>query len=177
MPRFFIVLLLLIPFTKLHATDTLYFRLSNPWNTVKDINGKYVRKAVITDSGVLGLDYNLKGIIVVKGYYTDTNFNRKLYCHNYFNEAEGYREEIRCYENGQLNGIRAGFSAKGDTMWRQTIIANAVVDSKEFPGYVHSKPETFILVEKTAKFPGELKGGLTSLLQSFVIPKKPVNRK
>jgi len=51
------ILLFLFRFSVL-ASDTLYFRLSNPWNTVKDPNGRYVRKCVIENGYCHIWDYN-----------------------------------------------------------------------------------------------------------------------
>src|SRR5688572_13246015 len=126
MVRIILIALLLVPSANLYAKDTLFLRLSNPRTTVRDPNGKYLRKAIVTDSGVLGLDYNAKGILVVRGYYTDTNFNRKLYCHHYFDEMEGYKSGVTCFENGKISGINARFNAKGDTVWKTVVVDQAI---------------------------------------------------
>ena len=39
-----IFFLMILSFSDVFGSDTLYFRLSNPWNTVKDPNGSYIRE-------------------------------------------------------------------------------------------------------------------------------------
>lgn len=108
---------LLIVFTSVKAfsIDTLFFRLSNPWNTVKDPKGKYLRKCVKEKDCVHVWDYNSKNILVTESIYSDTNFTTKLFCHKYFNETKKYLEQTRCYEGGRLHGYFVSYDEKGDT--------------------------------------------------------------
>ena len=180
MPRFILTALLIILTANLYATDTLFFRLSNPRTTVRDLNGTYLRKAVVTDSGVLGLDYNAKGILVVRGYYTDTNFNRKLYCHHYFNEMEGYYSELICFENGKISGLSARFNAKGDTVWKSITANNTAAGSNETSNYVIRAPsptDTYPIVEKVATFPGGVQRWIDFLSRNFRYPKEARKQK
>ena len=170
-----IVLGFLFCSSQLLAQDTLNFRLSNPWNTVKDPNGNYLRKAVLTDSGWLALDYNQKGILVTRSFYTDTNFNRKLHCHQYFNETKGYFEGLRCYVNGRLHGIRAGFGSKGDTLWRENYVENTLVDSKDFTG--KRKAIVMTVVETEAQFPGGKKAWIQYLTDHIRYPREAEKKK
>src|SRR5688572_8997486 len=85
--------------TSAFCNDTLYFRLSNPWNTVKSSTGKYLRKCIKEKDYYHCWDYNNISIVITESFYSDTNFTRKLFCHKYFNEAKGFLEQTRCYEN------------------------------------------------------------------------------
>ncbi|HYF31248.1 MAG TPA: energy transducer TonB [Chitinophagaceae bacterium] len=174
--RILFVVLLLFACDRIIAQDTLLFRLSNPWNTVKDPAGQFLRKAVLTDSGWLTLDYNSRNILVARSYYTDTNFRTKLHCHKYFHEQEGYFEEVRCYQNGQLNGTRAGFNKKGDTLWRETLSANTIIERKHFPGY-ESEDRVFIKLEMGTNFPGGDAGWARYLSENLRYPKEAVRKK
>lgn len=180
MPRFILTALLLISSANLYATDTLFFRLSNPRTTVRDPNGKYIRKAVVTDSGVLGLDYNAKGILVVRGYYTDTNFNHKLYCHQYFDEFQGYHSEVICFENGKISGLSARFNAKGDTVWKNITTNHTAAASNATYSPVVEAPratDTFAIVEKIATFPGGARRWIDFLSRNFRYPKEARKQK
>jgi TonB family protein len=110
-----LILFILLSIEKVYSSDTLYFKLSNPWNTVKDIKGNYTRKSVAEKDYFHVWDYNKKNKIVTESFYTDTNFVKKLFCHKYYNEEKGYLEQTRCYENGRLDGYFVIYDEKGDT--------------------------------------------------------------
>ena len=170
------LLSILFSFSSL-AGDTLYFRLSNPWNTVKDVNGKYLRKAVLTkDSSWLTLDYNQSNILVARSYYTDTTFKRKLFCHSYFDEEKGYLSQVRCYDNGQLHGLQTGFASNGDTLWTETFDHSYLLSSKNNPGYT-PKEVTVNVTETESQFPGGKAGWVKFLSENFVYPQKAVRKK
>ncbi|WP_207493256.1 energy transducer TonB [Aridibaculum aurantiacum] len=153
------------------ASDTLFFRVSNPWNTVKDPAGKYLRKVLKTDTGYLSLDYNERNVLVVKGHYTDTLFTRKLHCHTYFNQDKGYKEEVRCYENGRLNGVKAGFNEKGDTLWSEVFVENTLVSSKHSEKS-DAKIISFDKLERAAQFPGGPQAWVNYLSNNLRYPRK-----
>ncbi len=100
---------------KAFSTDTLFFRLSNPWNTVKASNGKYLRKCVKENDYFHVWDYNSKNLLVTESFYSDTNFTTKLFCHKYYNETKKYLEQTRCYAAGRLHGYFVSYDEKGDT--------------------------------------------------------------
>ncbi|MFC4231306.1 hypothetical protein ACFOW1_05355 [Parasediminibacterium paludis] len=85
--KFLLVTLLICSI--LRASDTLYFRLSNPWNTEKSIDGNYLRKCIKESDHFHTWDYNYKNILIAESFYTDTNFTTKVLCHKYFNEEKG----------------------------------------------------------------------------------------
>jgi TonB family protein len=135
-----------------YAQDTLFFRLSNPWNTVKEPNGKYIRKAVKEKDYYHVWDYNGKNILVTESYYVDTSFKIKLFCHKYFNEIKGFLEETRCYENGSLNGYAVSYNEKGDTMLCNVFENGALIRSSgREPREVTA---TIIMRSEPAAFPG-----------------------
>ena len=82
------VITLVLSFINAFGSDTLYFRLSNPWNTIKDPKGSYLRKCVKENDYYHVWDYNRRNILVAESYYADTFFKKKLLCHKYFNEQE-----------------------------------------------------------------------------------------
>ena len=102
-------------FQKAYTQDTLYFRLSNPINTVKDLNGNYIRKCIKENDYYHVWDYNSTNVLVTESFYSDTNFTRKLFCHKYFNETKGFLEQSRCYQNGRLDGYFVSYNEHGDT--------------------------------------------------------------
>ncbi len=111
--KFFILFFLSLFITIVtYSSDTLYFRLSNAANTVKNPDGQYLRKCVKENDYYHTWDYNQLNILVVESFFTDTNFNRKLFCQKYFNERKGFLEGNRCYENGRLNGYAYSFNEK-----------------------------------------------------------------
>jgi hypothetical protein len=172
--RFLFLALFVVLGTATFANDTLYFLLSNPWNTIKDAQGKYVRKAIQTDSGWLALDYNPSNILVCRSYYTDTNFKTKLHCHQYFNETAGYLEQTRCYERGSLNGPNVLFNAKGDTLTLNQFVNNTLVSTKEYGGNEETA-KVFQLVEVEAEFKRE--GGWAAFLSRHLNSNVPIKRK
>src|SRR6478736_7045753 len=89
---------------RLFANDTLVFRISNPRWPVKTPDGRYLRKVIQTsDSGFLALDYS-GGNLIASGYYSDTDFTIRIYCHYFYNADKGFRQEIKCYDSvGNLN--------------------------------------------------------------------------
>jgi hypothetical protein len=172
--RCYLLALFTLLSTASFARDTSYFRLSNPWNTVLDAQGKYLRKAVQTDSGWLTLDYNANKVLVCRSYYADTSFRTKLYCHQYFNETAGFLEETRCYENGSLNGPNMLFNAKGDTLLWNQFANNTIVTTKEYPGY-DKEEKVFEKVESEAEFTRD--GGWGAFLSQHLNSNVPVKRK
>ena len=171
------LVVLIVLYSPAHANDTLYFRISNPWNTVKDTQGKYLRKAIHTsDSGWLTLDYNAQHILVARSYYTDTIFKTKLYCHSYYNEAKGFLEHVRCYKNGQLDGISTGFNEKGDTLWTETYNQSYHVSSKYYPGY-DPPGIIFTKVEVESEFPGGRAGWAEYLSKNLRYPQKAIRKR
>lgn len=137
------------------ANDTLYFRLSNPWNTVKDPNGKYLRKCIQEREYFHVWDYNQKNKLVTESFYSDTNFKTKLFCHKYFHEEEGWLQQTRCYENGRLDGYFVGYNKNGDTTSYDIYRAGEAIKSWS----LHPEEEDSILnalskLEVPAEFPG-----------------------
>ncbi|MBS1755482.1 MAG: energy transducer TonB [Bacteroidetes bacterium] len=132
--------------------DTLYFRLSNPWNTVKSPTGKYLRKCIKENNYYHSWDYNSNNILVTESFYSDTNFTKKLFCHKYFNEKKGYLEQTRCYENGRLSGYFVDYNEKGDTTAYQLYDNGVVI--KEWSSEPQSNVAPFVMNEDPAEFPG-----------------------
>jgi TonB family protein len=151
------------------GNDTLYFQLSNPWNTVKSGTGKYLRKCVKENDYYHAWDYNSNSVLVTESFYSDTNFTRKLLCHKYFNEAKGILEQTRCYQNGRLNGYFVDYNSKGDTT------AYQVYDNGELAKSWSSENETsaseFIMHEEHAEFPGGRSSWLSYLGDNLKYPK------
>lgn len=160
-------LTLLISSTVL-GSDTLYFRLSNPWNTVKSPTGKYLRKCIKENDYYHVWDYNSNNIMVTESFYSDTNFTKKLFCHKYFNETNGILQQSRCYENGRLHGYFVGYDSQGDTTSYQVYENGAVV--KEWNSNQNDKGVVFDKLEKTAKFPGGQSSWLKYLSDNLVYP-------
>jgi TonB family protein len=164
------LLLLLLSFcATAFANDTLYFRLSNPWNTVKSPTGKYLRKCIKENDYYRCLDYNSNNILVTESFYADTTFSRKLLCHKYFNEMKGYLEQTRCYENGRLHGYFVDYNAKGDTTAYQVYENGAV--TKEWSSDTTENTQVFQMLETTAEFPGGRSAWLTYLGDNLKYPK------
>lgn len=136
----------------LFANDTLLFRLSNPWNTVKSPTGDYLRKCVKEKDYYHVWDYNRNAVMVTESFYSDTNFTRKLFCHKYFDETTGILEQSRCYENGRLHGYFVGYNSKGDTTFYSIYENGALI--KEWSSEPEEKLTMPIPVEQPAKFPG-----------------------
>ena len=151
------------------ANDTLYFRLSNPWNTVKSTTGKYLRKCIKENDYYHAWDYNSNNILVTESFYSDTNFSRKLFCHKYFNERNGYLRQTRCYENGQLHGYFVDYNEKGDTTAYQVYEKGAVV--KEWSSDITENSQVFQMVEEKAEFPGGRSAWLAYLGDKLKYPK------
>ena len=68
---------------KVFSTDTLFFKLSNPWNTVKDPKGEYLRKCLKENNYLHVWDYNSKNVIVTESFYSDTNLGYRLLVKKY----------------------------------------------------------------------------------------------
>ncbi len=151
------------------GSDTLFFRLSNPWNTVKSPSGKYLRKCIKENDYYHVWDYNSNNIMVTESYYSDTNFSKKLFCHKYYKETTGNLEQSRCYENGRLHGYFVGYNSMGDTTSYQVYENGAVI--KEWSKEPRENTEVFEMVEKAARFPGGDKAWLTYLSQNLTYPK------
>lgn len=151
------------------CNDTLYFRLSNPWNTVKSSTGKYLRKCIKENDYYHCWDYNNKNLLVTESYYSDTNFHRKLLCHKYYNETKGFLEQTRCYENGRLHGYFVDYNEKGDTTGYQQYENGAVV--KEWSSESAQNTVTFTMIEEPAEFPGGRSAWLSYLADNITYPK------
>ena len=165
-----LLLLLLIICATAFANDTLYFRLSNPWNTVKSPTGQYLRKCIKENDYYHCWDYNGRNILVTESFYTDTTFGRKLKCHKYFNETKGFLEQTRCYENGRLHGYFVDYNAKGDTTAYQVYENGAA--TKEWRSDATESTQVFQMVETTAEFPGGRSAWLSYLGDNLQYPKK-----
>lgn len=152
------------------GNDTLFFRLSNPWNTVKSPTGKYLRKCIKETDYYHVWDFNSSNVMVTESFYSDTNFTRKLYCHKYFNEKSGLLEQSRCYENGRLHGYFVGYDSKGDTTSYQLYENGAVI--KEWSTESKDNNVEFPMVEKSAKFPGGSTAWLDYINKNFTFPKE-----
>jgi TonB family protein len=163
-----LILITILISQKIYSQDTLFFKLSNPWNTVKDLNGKYIRKCVKENDYFHVWDYNSKNILVTESFYTDTNFTRKLFCHKYFNETRGFLEQSRCYQEGRLHGYFVSYSPAGDTTGYDIFENSTVIKSWR------SQPEeaeaTFVMNEKFAEFPGGQKAWLEFLSNNLQYP-------
>ena len=153
------------------ASDTLYFRLSNPWNTVKSPTGNYLRKCVKENDYYHCWDYNFNNILVTESFYSDTNFTRKLFCHKYFNEIKGFLDQTRCYENGRLNGYFVGYNEKGDTTSYQVYKNGEVIKewSSDIPD---SSAIIFQVTQEAAEFPGGQSAWINYLSDNLTYPKK-----
>jgi TonB family protein len=149
--------------------DTLYFRLSNPWNTVKSPTGRYLRKCVKENDYYHCWDYNSKNVLITESFYSDTNFTRKLFCHKYYNETRGFLEQTRCYENGRLNGYFVDYNEKGDTTAYQVYNNGDVV--KEWSSEPSDNSKVFEMVEEEAEFPGGHSAWLNFLTENLTYPK------
>lgn len=155
------------------ATDTLYFRLSNPWNTVKDHKGTYLRKCVKEQDYFRVWDYDDKNILVTESVYSDTNFTRKLFCHKYFDEEKGYLSQTRCYEAGRLHGYFVSYDEKGDTTGYDIYEQGQVVKSWSLhPDEHETSVPDFARNEMEAEFPGGEKAWAEYLARSLKMPKE-----
>jgi protein TonB len=159
MHKMILALAAVLTFAQAFGNDTLYFRLSNPWNTVKDPHGKYFRKCVQENDYYHVWDFNAANQLVTESYYADTNFTKKLFCHKYFNEADGLLEQTRCYKEGRLNGYLVDYDKKGDTTDYQIYQDGDLVKSRSLPGQVEDTVLTKMMrMEKKAQFPGGAQG-------------------
>lgn len=160
---------------KASAQDTLYFRLSNPWNTVKSANGEYTRKCIKEADHYHVWDYNKKNQLVTESFYTDTNFTKKLFCHKYYDEKSGLLSQSRCYENGRLHGYFVSYGLQGDTTDYDVYQQGEVIKSWS------AKPPTgepdFTLYEEAAEFPGGRKAWYEYLGDNLEYPKSAQNVK
>ncbi|OIR05700.1 gram-negative bacterial tonB protein [mine drainage metagenome] len=153
------------------ASDTLYFRLSNPWNTVKSPTGNYLRKCIKENDYCHCWDYNASNILVTESFYSDTNFTRKLFCHKYYNGAKGFLEQIRCYENGRLNGYFVDYNEKGDTTDYQVYKNGELI--KEWSSDIPDRTANVIqLTQEAAEFPGGQSAWISYLSENLTYPKK-----
>lgn len=175
--RLNVSLLILMSFTcsTVFPNDTLYFKLSNPWNTVKSPTGKYLRKCVKESDYYHCWDYNSKNVLVTESFYSDTNFIKKLLCHKYFDEEKEFLRQTRCYLNGRLHGYFVGYNEKGDTTDYQ-VYENGMV-TKEWNS---DPPENSVVidrVEEPAEFPGGKAAWLSYLSTKIKYPKALKNEK
>lgn len=162
-------ILLLSLFCKGYAQDTLYFKLSNPWNTVKSIDGKYIRKCVKENDYFHVWDYNKGNRLVTESFYSDTNFTRKLFCHKYFDESTGLLEQSRCYENGRLHGYFVSYKPNGDTLAYDVYENGGILRSWESEPRKDSLP-IFTAVEQGAEFPGGSSAWRSYLARNLNVP-------
>lgn len=151
------------------ANDTLYFKLSNPWNTVKSSTGIYLRKCIKESDYFHCWDYNDNNRLVTESFYSDTNFTKKLLCHKYFNETKGFLEQTRCYRNGRLHGYFVDYNEKGDTTAYQVYDDGAVV--KEWSSEPLDNSKVFEMIEEPAEFPGGQSAWLEYLGDNIKYPK------
>lgn len=159
------------------ANDTLYFRLSNPWNTKKDNNGKYLRKCVMENNYCHVWDYNERNKLVTESFYADTNFTTKLFCHKYFDEQEGWLTQTRCYLNGRLDGYFVGYDKNGDTTDYDIYKEGEVIKSwRLHPAKDLVDEKTFTMVEFEAEFPGGTPGWLKYLGDNLRYPSSLVGK-
>jgi protein TonB len=174
------LLLILILFfsEKGFCSDTLYFRLSNPWNTVKDPNGQYLRKCVKENDYYHVWDYNQKNILVTESYYADTTFKTKMFCHKYFDEQDGLLTQSRCYKGGRLDGYWVDYNKKGDTTGYDIYQQGEVIKSWSLHPEEAAKEndslsrvlEKLISQEKHASFPGGKPGWYKYLSDNLHYP-------
>ncbi|HTB26065.1 MAG TPA: energy transducer TonB [Puia sp.] len=158
-------------FTNALGSDTLYFRLSNPWNTVKDPNGSYLRKCVPENDYYHIWDYNGKNILVTESYYADTTFKKKLLCHKYFNEQDGLLEQTRCYKDGRLNGYIVDYNKNGDTTDYQVYENGDVIKSwSSHPQEKDTVLSSLMKQEVKAEFPGGRQGWIDYLSRNLQYP-------
>lgn len=164
-----LILLLLSGFVSA-ANDTLYIRLSNPWNTERSATGNYLRKCVKEKDYYHCWDYNQQNTLLIESFYTDTNFTTKLFCHKHYYESKGYLAQTRCYENGQLHGYFVDYNEKGDTTsWK--LYNNGKVE-KEWPAPSVNDDMVFTKVEIESEYPGGLANWQKHLSQNLSYPRK-----
>ena len=170
------IILFILFCADLHANDTLYFRLSDPYKTTKSADGKYLRKTILVkDSGWIAFDYNDSNRLVARGYYTDTFFRTRNFTHYFYNEREHFCQLVRSYKNGKPDGLNIGLDDKGDTLWKQTFNAGKTVSSWTRPGY-GLKEITYIVAEEDADFPGGLSRWSRYLSENFKYPKPAIKK-
>jgi len=149
----FALMLMLVASCFAQANDTLYFRMQDIFTGKKKADGRFVRKAVLTaDSSWIALDYTETNILVARGYYTDTTFSNRLYCHTYYDALLGYRRLVTCYKDGKRDGMNVAFDEKGDTMYVQIYSAGNLMSTKDYPAYDVNKMFTKVQIE--SEFPG-----------------------
>lgn len=163
------LLILLFICASARANDTLYFLLSNPWNTVKSSTGKYLRKCVQEGGYYHCWDYNRRNILVTESFYADTIFTKKLLCHKYFDENDGLLEQTRCYKDGRLHGYFVNYSKKGDTTSYQVYESGSVI--KEWSPTEEKNDQVFQAVETAAEFPGGRQAWIAYLGNNLDYPK------
>lgn len=171
-PAVFLCIIACCTGTASFANDTLYFRLSNPWNTVKSPTGQYLRKCVKEKDYYRAWDYNSKNILVTESFYTDTSFNRKLFCHKYFDEKSGLLEQSRCYENGQLHGYYVLYDADGDTTGYDIYENGTVIKSWNEGTDNNGDQVIFERIEQLAEFPGGRPAWIKYLDENIIYPQK-----
>lgn len=117
-----------------------------------------MRKAIKEKDYYHVWDFNKENRLVTESFYTDTNFNRKLFCHKYYNEKLGYLSQSRCYENGRLNGYMVNYTEKGDTISYSILRDNEFIKNWPEQGVnINGSADSikiFERVEKDAMFPG-----------------------
>ncbi len=158
------------------ANDTLIFRISNPWRPEKDANGSYIRKVIPTaDSGFLALDYNGEKLMT-KGFYTDTDFNVRIYCHYFYNAEKGFVKEIKCFDSYGNIKMHAELDKHADTIWRQTFKNDEVVSSKVFPENEAART-IFFSMQKPAIYPGGTTAWKKFVASNLKYPKEASTKK
>ena len=174
LPFFFLILFISL---KVYSTDTLFFKLSNPWNTVKDPKGEYLRKCLKENNYLHVWDYNSKNVIVTESFYSDTNFTTKLFCHKYFNETKKYLEQTRCYDGGRLHGYFVLYDEKGDTTDYDIYEHGTAIKSWSLhPEEEEKLNAKFAKIEIPAEFPGGEKAWYKYLGDNLKIPKQLENQ-
>ncbi|MDI3319288.1 energy transducer TonB [Pinibacter soli] len=169
--------LLVLTSAKVFASDTLYFRLSNPWNTVKDPKGIYLRKCVKENDYFHVWDYNNKNVLVTESFYSDTNFTKKLFCHKYYDEEKKYLSQTRCYDGGRLHGYFVSYNEKGDTTDYDIYEHGDVIKSWSLhPEEEERLNAEFARNEVAAQFPGGEKAWYKYLGDNLKIPKELENQ-
>ncbi len=154
-----------------YGSDTLYFRLSSPWNSIKDPAGVYIRKAVIENDYYHTWDYNPDNILVAESFFADTFFKKKLLCHKYFNPEKGWLEQSKCYTDGRLDGYFVTYDKNGDTVDYDIYVNGEVVKSwtRENPT-ASRNPNALRPGQVRAEFPGGRQAWLDFLYNNLQYP-------
>ena len=122
-------------------------------------------------------DYNNKNVLITESFYSDTNFNKKLFCHKYYDEEKRYLSQTRCYESGRLHGYFVSYNEKGDTTDYEIYENGDVVKSWSLhPDEEERLNAEFARNEVVAEFPGGEKAWYKYLGNNLRIPKELENQ-